>query len=82
MLELLYHKRNNLIMTVVDGSICTSTRMFGREILKFSKITRLIYPKNPQTKMWLLFNHTKHFVLKLISFKSRQLATSERAITK
>ena len=73
MLELLYHKRNNLIMTVVDGSICTSTRMFGREILKFSKITRLIYPKNP---------HTKHFVLKLISFKSRQLATSERAITK
>ena len=50
MLELLYHKRNNLIMTVVDGSICTSTRMFGREILKFSKIMRLIYPKNPQTK--------------------------------
>ena len=60
MLEILHHKRNYLITTVVNGSICTSNHMFGRtiwdklpntifeilEILKFLKIARVIYPKN------------------------------------
>ena len=32
MLELLYHKRDHLIITAVDGSICTSNHMFGRTI--------------------------------------------------
>ena len=32
MLELLYPKRNHLIMTVVDSSFCTSNHMFGRAI--------------------------------------------------
>ena len=58
MLELLYHKRNHLITTVVDGSIFTSNHIFDRAIwdklplrifeklenLTFSKITRVIYP--------------------------------------
>ena len=77
MLELLYHKGNHLITTVVDGSICTSNHMFGwaiwnklpkcifenLEILKFSKITRLIYPKNqPNQKCgcWLITPNTLH----------------------
>ena len=32
MLELSYHNCNHLIMTVLDGSICTSNPMFGRAI--------------------------------------------------
>ena len=32
MLELLYHKRNHLITTVVDGSIFTSNHIFDRAI--------------------------------------------------
>ena len=58
MLEPLYHKRNHLITTVVDGSIFTSNHIFDRAIwnklplrifeklenLTFSKITRVIYP--------------------------------------
>ena len=32
MLELLCHKRNYLIMTVLDGSICTSNHMCVRAI--------------------------------------------------
>ena len=38
----------------------------------------------PKPSMWLLVNHTKpkHFVLNLLSFGSRQLQISQRAITK
>ena len=64
MLELLCHKRDHLIITAVDGSICTSNHMFGRtiwdklpkcifeklEILKLSKITGEIYPQNRQNQ--------------------------------
>ena len=32
MLELLYHKHNHLITTVVEDSNCTSNHMFGRVI--------------------------------------------------
>ena len=63
MLELLHHKRNHLITTVANGSICTSNHMFGRtiwdklpkaifeilEILKFLKIAIFI-PKIARTK--------------------------------
>ena len=41
MLELLYHKRNHLIMTFVGGSICTSNYMFGRVI--WDKLPQCIF---------------------------------------
>ena len=59
-------------------------------ILKFSKITWILYPNNcpnqlPRPNMRLLVNHIKPtniLYLKLISFNSEQLQISERAITK
>ena len=77
MFELVYHKRNHLITTVTDGDIFTSNHMFERaiwdilpqcifekfEILKFSKITRVIYTKNgPKQKSgyWLITPNTLH----------------------
>ena len=77
MFELLYHKRNHLITTVAYGGIFTSNHMFERaiwdilpmcifeklEILKFSKITRVIYTKNrPKQKCayWLITPDTLH----------------------
>ena len=55
-----------------------------RTISKFSKITRVIYPKNPpnQTGGYWLITPNQHFVFKLILFNSRQLQISERATTK
>ena len=51
--------------------------MFGKAIWdKFSKVTRMIYPKNcPQQRLgyWLITPNQKHFVLKLIYFNSGQI---------
>ena len=77
MLELSYHNRNHLITTVANGSICTSNHMFGRaiwdklpkcifknlEILQFSKILIVIYPKNHTNQKcgyWLITPKTLH----------------------
>ena len=53
---------------------------------KFSKITRVIYPKkcpNQTCGYWLITpNLETHFVLKLISFNSGLLQISKRAFTK
>ena len=87
-LELLYHKRNHLITTVVDGSNCTSywegdsPECFFGNFEIFKNHEGDLSPKSPKPKMWLLFNHAKQFIVKLISFNSRQLRISERAITK
>ena len=54
--------------------------MFGKAIWdKFSKVTRMIYPKNcPQQRLgyWLITPNQKHFVMKLIYFNSGQLQNS------
>ena len=59
-------------------------------ISKFSKITRVIYPKNRLNQTfdcWLIAPNQQilllvSIVLKLISFNSGQLQISERVITK
>ena len=72
MLELLYHNRNHLITTIVDGSICT--RCLGGpfgincpsaflKIWKFSNILRVVYRKNclnQKSGYWLITSNTLH----------------------
>ena len=66
--------------------------MFGRAIKdkfplcifensEISKFSGSFMPKITRPNMWLLVNHTNHFVLKLISFDSMQSWFSGRAIT-
>ena len=71
MLELLYPKRNHLIMTVVDSSFCTSNHMFGRAIWdklpwcifeKFKNHEGDLSQKSPEPKLWfwLITPNTLH----------------------
>ena len=56
-----------------------------RAILKFSKITRVIYPQNRPNETcdyWLITANQQTLALKLISLNSGQLQISERTVTK
>ena len=76
MFELLYHKHNHLVTTVavfVLEIACLGGR-FG--ISHKGDLSQ----KSPEPKLWLLVNHTKHFLFKLISFNSRQLRIREEQL--
>ena len=63
MLELLFHKRKQLITTVVDGSICTSNHMFMRAI--WDKLPLCIF-EDFQISHQTLYIETNNFLQQTI----------------
>ena len=69
-------------MLLVIFSNINSIPSKTRAISKFSKITRMIYPKKCPKQTCDYWSHQtkKYFTLKLISFNNGQLQISEQAI--